>query len=60
LKLLLKLFGPSRVALGSDYPFPLGEAHPGKLLESLKLSAKEKKQLLSETTREFLGFGKPA
>jgi len=56
LKMLLKLFGAQRVALGSDYPFPLGEAHPGKLIESLKLSAKEKKGLLSETAREFLGL----
>jgi len=22
--------------LGSDYPFPLGEAHPGKLVESMQ------------------------
>jgi aminocarboxymuconate-semialdehyde decarboxylase len=56
LRLLLKLFGAQRVALGSDYPFPLGEAHPGKLIESLKLSAKEKKQLLSGSAREFLGL----
>ena len=56
LRLLLKLFGPQRVAFGSDYPFPLGEAHPGKLIESLKLSAKEKAQVLSGTAREFLGL----
>jgi aminocarboxymuconate-semialdehyde decarboxylase len=56
LRFLLKLFGAQRVALGSDYPFPLGEAHPGKLIESIKFSAKEKKQLLSETAREFLGL----
>jgi len=56
LRMLLKLFGAQRVALGSDYPFPLGEAHPGKLIESLKLSAKEKAQLLSGTAREFLGL----
>src|SRR5439155_1082880 len=47
LRLLLKLFGPQRVAFGSDYPFPLGEEHPGKLIESIKdLSAKDKTQLL--------------
>jgi len=23
-----------RVVLGSDYPFPLGESHPGQLIES--------------------------
>ncbi len=56
LKLLLKLFGAKRVALGSDYPFPLGEAHPGKLIESLKLTAKEKAQLFSETASQFLGI----
>jgi aminocarboxymuconate-semialdehyde decarboxylase len=54
--LLLKLFGAQRVALGSDYPFPLGEANPGKLIESIKLSAKDKAHLLSGTAREFLGL----
>jgi aminocarboxymuconate-semialdehyde decarboxylase len=57
LKLLVKLFGAQRVALGSDYPFPLGEAHPGALIESLGgLSADESEQLLSGTAREFLGL----
>jgi len=57
LRLLIQLFGAQRVALGSDYPFPLGEAHAGKLIESMKeLSMKEKAQLLSGTAREFLGI----
>ena len=57
LRLLLKLFGAQRVALGSDYPFPLGEAHPGQLIDSMKeFSAKEKAQLFSGTAREFLGM----
>ncbi|HME89569.1 MAG TPA: amidohydrolase family protein [Chthoniobacterales bacterium] len=57
LKLLIRLFGAKRVALGSDYPFPLGEQTPGKLIESIvDLSAKDKAQLLSETAREFLGL----
>ena len=54
LRLLLKLFGVQRVALGSDYPFPLGEAKPGQLIESMKLPDKEKAQLLSGTAGEFL------
>jgi aminocarboxymuconate-semialdehyde decarboxylase len=54
LNFLIKLFGAQRVALGSDYPFPLGEAEPGKLVESMKLSARDKAQLLSGTAREFL------
>jgi aminocarboxymuconate-semialdehyde decarboxylase len=57
LRLLIKFFGAQRVALGSDYPFPLGEARPGTLIESMDdLSPKEKKQLLSGTAREFLGL----
>ena len=57
LRVLLKLFGAKRIALGSDYPFPLGEEKPGALIESLAdLSAQEKERLLSGTAREFLGL----
>jgi aminocarboxymuconate-semialdehyde decarboxylase len=56
LRLLIKLFGPQRIALGSDYPFPLGEAHPGELIESMKFSVKDKMRLLSGTSLEFLGM----
>jgi aminocarboxymuconate-semialdehyde decarboxylase len=57
LRLLVKLFGTQRVALGSDYPFPLGESNPGHLIESIPdLSANDRAQLLSITAREFLGM----
>jgi aminocarboxymuconate-semialdehyde decarboxylase len=57
LRLLCKLFGVRRVALGSDYPFPLGEARPGALIESMAdFSPDEKAQLLSGSAREFLGL----
>ncbi len=57
LRLLRKLFGVERIALGSDYPFPLGEAHPGELIESMPdFSGEEKERLLSGTAREFLGL----
>ena len=57
LKLLLKLFGAQRVALGSDYPFPLGEERPGELIESVaEISAEDKAWLLGATAREFLGL----
>jgi aminocarboxymuconate-semialdehyde decarboxylase len=36
LDFVVKLFGSDKVALGSDYPFPLGEAIPGKLVKSMK------------------------
>lgn len=35
LDLVVGLFGSERVALGSDYPFPLGEARPGSLVKSM-------------------------
>ena len=56
LRLLVHLFGAERVALGSDYPFPLGESHAGQLIESMKLSTDDEAQLLSLTAREFLGL----
>ena len=57
LKLLVNLFGAQRVALGSDYPFPLGEAKPGTLVESMTdLAENDKTRLLSGTAREFLAL----
>lgn len=32
---LIKLIGADQVMLGTDYPFPLGELEPGKLVESM-------------------------
>ena len=58
LNLLLKLFGAERIAFGSDYPFSLGEIHPGKLIDSMKLPEKERAQLFSGTVREFLGLAR--
>ena len=56
LRHLIGLIGEDRVALGSDYPFPLGEHHPGSLIESLSGVADSVKQrLLSGTALEFLG-----
>jgi aminocarboxymuconate-semialdehyde decarboxylase len=57
LRLLLKLFGADRIALGSDYPFPLGEAHPGELIESMPdFSPEEKARMMSGSAREFLAL----
>jgi aminocarboxymuconate-semialdehyde decarboxylase len=54
---LIRLVGAERVALGSDYPFPLGEQEPGRLIESLpELSAAARERLLAGTAREFLGI----
>jgi aminocarboxymuconate-semialdehyde decarboxylase len=43
--------------LGSDYPFPLGEHHPGKLIESTEdLDEELKEQLLAGNALQFLGL----
>lgn len=52
---LIELVGVEKIALGSDYPFPLGELEPGKLIESMsKLDESAKKWLLSKTALEWL------
>ncbi|MCZ6734604.1 MAG: amidohydrolase family protein [Planctomycetota bacterium] len=61
LRYLLKLMGPDRIALGSDYPFPLGESQPGRLIESIdELSPQARERLLAGTALEFLGLGPQA
>jgi aminocarboxymuconate-semialdehyde decarboxylase len=55
LRLILDVFGPERIALGSDYPFPLGEARPGSLIESLQLPQGVAERLRSGTALEWLG-----
>jgi aminocarboxymuconate-semialdehyde decarboxylase len=60
LRMLIKLVGPERIALGTDYPFPLGEAEPGKLIRSLELPDEVRNRLLRGTAEEFLGIsGEP-
>jgi aminocarboxymuconate-semialdehyde decarboxylase len=55
LRSLIRLLGAERIALGSDYPFPLGEAEPGRLIESMDdLSMETKNRLLAGSAREFL------
>ncbi len=59
LRYIIKLVGVDRVALGSDYPFPLGEAEPGHLIESMnELGAPARERLLCGSALEFLGLEK--
>ncbi len=56
LRQIIALFGEDRVALGSDYPFPLGEEHPGTLIESIPdLDAPMRARLLGGNGLEWLG-----
>jgi aminocarboxymuconate-semialdehyde decarboxylase len=57
LRYLIELFGAEKIALGTDYPFPLGEERPGALIESLsELSISQRERLLSGTALEWLGL----
>jgi aminocarboxymuconate-semialdehyde decarboxylase len=57
LRSIVRLFGAARVALGSDYPFPLGEAIPGATIDALTdLDEGTRTRLLAGTAREFLGL----
>jgi len=56
LKFLIDLLGVDQVALGTDYPFPLGEAQPGSLIESMKISPQDKAKLLGRNAMDWLGI----
>lgn len=58
LDFLMQLMGPNQLALGTDYPFPLGELEPGKLIGSMPYSDEIKERLLSGTALEWLGLQK--
>ncbi|MBI4947506.1 MAG: amidohydrolase [Bacteroidetes bacterium] len=55
---IVKLVGANRVALGSDYPFPLGENEPGKLIREMNFSNDVKEKLLHASALKWLGLKK--
>ncbi|EDM09888.1 rCG46481, isoform CRA_a [Rattus norvegicus] len=57
LKLLTDVIGKDRVILGTDYPFPLGEQEPGKLIESMAdFDEETKDKLTAGNALTFLGL----
>lgn len=57
LRYVVKLVGEDKVALGTDYPYPLGELEPGKLIESVnEFSAATKARLLGENALQWLNL----
>ncbi len=53
---MIKLMGAENIALGSDYPFPLGEHRPGSLIESMSMNIETRAQLLHGTALRWLGL----
>jgi aminocarboxymuconate-semialdehyde decarboxylase len=58
LKYMIDLFGSNRIALGSDYPFPLGEHHPGKMIEDMDLDDNTRSNLLADAALEWLALNR--
>ena len=56
LQFLINKIGHENIALGSDYPFPLGEHIPGQLIQGLDISDKMKQRMLAGTALEWLGL----
>jgi len=55
---LVDLVGADKIALGSDYPFPLGELEPGKLIESAVYDDATKTMLFSGAALRWLDLDK--
>ena len=59
LRYLIKLVGVEKIALGTDYPFLLGEEEAGKVIEAVtELDIVDKSRLFSGTALEWLGISK--
>jgi aminocarboxymuconate-semialdehyde decarboxylase len=54
LQYVVDLIGADRVALGTDYPFPLGELEPGTLIRSMPWDDTLKEKLLSGAALQWL------
>jgi aminocarboxymuconate-semialdehyde decarboxylase len=55
MKYLIDTMGEDKICLGSDYPFPLGEHVPGKLIQEMDLEKNVKEKLLHTNTLRWLG-----
>uniref|UniRef100_A0AC34Q5X7 2-amino-3-carboxymuconate-6-semialdehyde decarboxylase n=2 Tax=Panagrolaimus sp. JU765 TaxID=591449 RepID=A0AC34Q5X7_9BILA len=55
LRLLIETVGKDKIVLGTDYPFPLGELEPGKVVEEYKdFDDKDRDQLLWKNAVDLL------
>jgi aminocarboxymuconate-semialdehyde decarboxylase len=51
---LLDVMGEDNICLGSDYPFPLGEHKPGRLIERMDLGKKTTRKLFHKNAEKWL------
>lgn len=58
LEYLVNLVGADRIMLGTDYPFPLGELEPGKLIKSMSYNEEIIETLLHGSALNWLDLDK--
>ena len=59
LEFLIDNVGAKQIALGTDYPFPLGETPPGKRIDQISsITNEQKERLLHGTALEWLDLDK--
>ena len=58
LEYIVELVGEDKVALGTDYPFPLGELEPGELINSMPYPINVKEKLLAKNALNWLNMSK--
>lgn len=51
---LMDMMGEDTICLGSDYPFPLGEHHPGKMIEEMDLEKNLQEKLFHTNAANWL------
>lgn len=56
MRFIIDIMGNDKICLGSDYPFPLGEHHPGKLIEQMEISNATREKLLYKNALNWLGI----
>ncbi len=58
LRLVVDQMGADRVAMGTDYPFPLGELEPGQLIHSMPYDEATKSALLGGAALQWLDLSR--
>ena len=53
---IIDVMGADKICLGSDYPFPLGEHLPGKLIETMNFEKGLQEKLLFKNAGDWLGI----
>lgn len=56
LDFIVDVMGHDHICMGSDYPFPLGEHHPGQLIDSMPYDSTLKEKLLQKNALSWMGL----